>query len=290
MQRKQATVTATLKELKDDGLRALMPFANNVATWAAETLPVALETMSAFIQTRVMPVFQALGAWWSENGPVIIATGQQVVDALVAGFEALRSGAEAVVRNWETIKPIIVVVAGLVATVMIPHWVALGVAAAVNAAKNVAAWVTTHVAAVKAALIHSAEVVKMVARWLFLGAQSLLHGAKVVAGWAMTGAAAIAQGAVHVAQVGIMVAKWAFMGVQSLLHAAKVAAAWLIAMGPIGLIVAAVIAAVALIVANWDTVKAAALAVKDWIVEKFGILVDFIRGLPGKISSAASGM
>lgn len=53
--------------------------------------------------------------------------------------------------------------------------------------------------------------------------------------------------------------------------------------GPIGM-------AVVLIVKHWGKIKAGVTAVKDWIVSKFKSLVEFIRSVPGKISSAASGM
>lgn len=53
--------------------------------------------------------------------------------------------------------------------------------------------------------------------------------------------------------------------------------------GPIGLAVLA-------IVKNWDKIKAGVSAVKDWIVDKFNDVVGFVKGLPGKISSAASGL
>jgi hypothetical protein len=45
-----------------------------------------------------------------------------------------------------------------------------------------------------------------------------------------------------------------------------------------------------LIIKHWDDIKAATLAVKDWIVEKFTAVVDFFKELPGKITSATSGM
>jgi hypothetical protein len=53
--------------------------------------------------------------------------------------------------------------------------------------------------------------------------------------------------------------------------------------GPIGLAVLA-------ITRNWDKIKAGATGAKDWVVEKFGALVEFVRGLPGAIGRAASGM
>ncbi len=53
--------------------------------------------------------------------------------------------------------------------------------------------------------------------------------------------------------------------------------------GPIGL-------AVLLITKNWGKIKAGATAVKDWIVEKFGALVGFVKSLPGKITNATKGL
>ena len=130
----------------------------------------------------------------------------------------------------------------------------------------------------------------MVAKWVAHAVAATVNAAIVVAGWVATSAAAVAAVIIGVVQFGIMIAKWVLMGVVATANAAVVAAAWLVALGPIGLLVAAVIAAVVLIVANWDKIKAAATKLKDWVVEKFNALVAFVRELPGKIASAASGM
>lgn len=53
--------------------------------------------------------------------------------------------------------------------------------------------------------------------------------------------------------------------------------------GPIGLAVLA-------ITKNWDKIKAGAGAVKGFVVEKFNALIGFFTSMPGKISTAASGM
>lgn len=53
--------------------------------------------------------------------------------------------------------------------------------------------------------------------------------------------------------------------------------------GPIGI-------AVLVIAKNWDKIKAGASRVKDWIVDQFNAVVGFFRSIPGRISSAASGM
>lgn len=60
-------------------------------------------------------------------------------------------------------------------------------------------------------------------------------------------------------------------------------------LGPIGLVIAAIAAAIAIGVAlykNWDKIKAAAGAVKDWVVEKFTALKDKVSEIFGKIKDA----
>lgn len=261
----------------------------------------AFDEIGRVVQTYVVPAFHEISGWWDTNGPTVIAGATAVKDGIVAAFTAVVAAVTWVVDHWATIEPIIIGTAAVIATVMIPHWIALRVQATISAAKQVAAWVTTQVGAMKAAVVHSGQVVAMVAKWVFLGVKATFHAAVVVAGWIATGAAAIAQGVVHAAQVGLMVAKWVFLGAQSLLHAGKVAAAWLIAMGPIGLVIAAVVGLVALIVANWDTIVRVTRELWEKVTtffsnlsssvsEKVSGLVDSVttwfRELPGRILAA----
>ena len=57
---------------------------------------------------------------------------------------------------------------------------------------------------------------------------------------------------------------------------------------PTGLIIMGIAAGVVLIIANWDKIKEAALAVKDWVSEKFQQLIDFFTGIPGKIGESVN--
>lgn len=50
------------------------------------------------------------------------------------------------------------------------------------------------------------------------------------------------------------------------------------------------IGAIVLLVANFGKIKAAAASVSRWVTDKFGALVGFVTGLPGKITSATRGM
>ena len=51
-----------------------------------------------------------------------------------------------------------------------------------------------------------------------------------------------------------------------------------------------VVAMVKGVAAAWDELKAAAGAVKDWIVEKWDAMMEFLTGIPGRIGSALSTM
>lgn len=59
---------------------------------------------------------------------------------------------------------------------------------------------------------------------------------------------------------------------------------------PWTLLIAATVALVALIIANWDKIKAAALAAKDWIIDKWNAVVTFFRELPSKIGNVVRGL
>jgi TP901 family phage tail tape measure protein len=261
-----------------------------------EKMKVAIQNFGIEIGMKLLPVitsavegmqakFEQLSAWWQVNGPAITAAAAVLAAGIVATFTAVRDAIGSVASFLMEHQTVALAVFAAIG-VGLAAW---GVAATINAAKNVAAWFTTATAARTAGASHTLTTGQMVVRWAFLGAQSLAHAAKVVAGWAMTAASSVAAGAVMAAQTAVHVAKWAFLGAQSLMHAAKVAAAWLIAMGPIGLVIAAVIGLVALIIANWDTVKkvtvdlwnavkAATSAAWDWIKSAVSAAVSAVSG------------
>jgi phage-related minor tail protein len=144
---------------------------------------LALEPIATRVFTALGGYLDRFSAWWSANGPMVIATATAIGASVTAAFTTAASGVQAAIGIFQQFQPIILAVAGVVTAVFVPHFVAMGVAATVNAAKTVAAWVTTQVAAIKSAVIHSAQIVGMVAKWALLGAQSLLHAAKVAAAW-----------------------------------------------------------------------------------------------------------
>lgn len=126
-------------------------------------------------------------AWVSDLAATVWPTIQSIIvvaaTTVRGALSGIASAAEFVASNWGAIEPIVLSIGALVASVLIPHWIALGVAATVNAVKQVAAWALAQASAAGAALAHGAHVVGMVARWALLGAQSLLHAGRVAAAW-----------------------------------------------------------------------------------------------------------
>lgn len=145
-------------------------------------------------------------------------------------------------------------------------------------------------------------------------AAAAASAARQVAAWASTAASAVASAARSALAAAGVVAGWVLMGVQALAGAARVALAWLVSIGPIALVIAAIAGVIIVIVRHWDSVKRVTKAAWDavvgfvrsavsglvylfthftllgLIISHFNQIVGFIRGLPGRISSAAAGM
>lgn len=151
---------------------------------------------------------------------------------------------------------------------------------------------------------------------------STVSAATTAAAWVGSALVSIGTWIAAVVRAGITAAaQFVMMAARAVAWAVVMAAQWLIAMGPIGWIIAAVIALAILIYANWDKIKAATAAVWNWVwaklkafgswaiaffmkwnivsvmirawegvrsgvVSKATALIGWLRGLPGRITSA----
>ncbi|WP_128818029.1 phage tail tape measure protein [Streptomyces sp. S063] len=198
---------------------------------------------------------------------IVNVLGTQVIPALA------RFGQWAQ-RNGVTLR----VVAGVVAGVLVPALVLMGVAATVRGAQVVAGWVMSGVAALRSAGTQVAAGSRVVGVWLLMAGRALLNGARVAAGWLMAGAGAAASAAGQVAAGARVVGAWLLMGAQSLLQGARMAAAWVLAMGPVGWVIAAVVALGILIWKNWDKIV-------KWTTQAWGWVWSKIKSIGGQILS-----
>ena len=146
------------------------------------------------------------------------------------------------------------IVAGLITTALIPHWVALGVTALTSATTQKLAWGMTQASAAKAAFVHSWAVTAMAGGWVVMGAAAIRSGAETVAIWAMYQWESIKAVASMVAARTAIVAGWVMMGVQATINAAKMAASWFIALGPVGWVIGAIVAIGAGFIAAYENI------------------------------------
>ena len=206
------------------------------------------------------------------------------------------------VAKFIEFKTPITIIAGLLMSVLIPALVIAGIQATISAAKQVVAWVVTQAGAVAGAATSVIAAATVVAGWVLMGIQSLLGAAKVAAAWLIAmGPIALVIAAV-VGLVALIIIYW-----DEIKAAISTAIQWVIdwvsanwplllaiILGPLGLIVGYVIT-------HWDqiwgTISGVMENIKkavgngiDWVQEKFGSMIDFVKGLPASIASAASGM
>lgn len=265
------------------GIRALgLAFDGNGRT--SDGFVGKMERLGIVIRTAydgaVKPLAQFLA---SKFKPTLEAVGK-VADS---AFTVFLNVTEFLQRNATAVKA----VAAVIAAVLIPHYVALGVAATVSAATQVAAWIATKVQAIAAAVVHSAQVVLMIAKWVAMGIAATANAAVVAAAWLVSIGPIAAVVAAVVGATVLIVKNWDTIR-DAIVTAAKFVIDFLknnwplilgILTGPIGL-------AVALIIKHWETIKSAAAGVFTFVSGQFTSLVGFISGLPGKIGAAAAGM
>lgn len=200
-----------------------------------------------------------------------------VAGALLTGLEGVASATEWVARNWDTLKPILLGVGAVIATVLIPHWIRLGVQATIASAKNVAAWVAGRKAAVTSAAAQVKQSYSVIAAWGRQAAAAVKSGAETARIWLMYKVESAKAAAAVVAAKARMIAQWVRHAAIATVNAAKVAAAWLIAMGPIAVVIAAVVGLVAAIIIHWDTIKNAIATAAQWVWDRMKAIWGGIR-------------
>lgn len=207
--------------------------------------------------------------------------------AIAAGiaFTVLGRAARGTIATFEWLQQLIesnqttfTVVAAIIATVVTPALIMWGVQATIAGVKNVAAWVTSGVAATVNAALSFAGATLIAAGWVLVGIQSLLGAAKVAAAWLI----AIGPIALVVAAVAgivyLIVKHWDTIK-------EKTRAAWDWVVNQVrkvpGMIVSFFLnfTLPGLIIKHWGTIKQ---AFRDGVAKA----VEYVKGMPGKLLSA----
>ncbi|AHB31626.1 tail length tape measure protein [Arthrobacter phage vB_ArS-ArV2] len=122
---------------------------------------------------------------WEEDSRMVdfLLTVRETVLKIPDALAKLTDASKDVVKwLWDMRAPI-GIIAGLIITSLIPHWVALGVEALKSATQQKIAWAMAKGSAIQAAFTHSWAVMTMVGGWVLMGVQAMLNGAKIAAGW-----------------------------------------------------------------------------------------------------------
>lgn len=218
---------------------------------------------------RAVAAFELVSAWWASNGPAIVS-------AVTAMRDAITSAVDFIIRNWDQFKYVV----GAAVAIMIPHFVAMGVAAVVSSAQQVAAWVASGAAAVGAAVLHSAQVVLMIGKWVLLGVSALASAAQIAAAWLIS-----------LGPIALVIAAVAGVVALVIIHfdtiKSVIAGAWEFIQRHAETAMRAMLAVVTgglsellrFIITNWDEIKS---AVKSAITG----VTNLVSELPGKIIGA----
>jgi TP901 family phage tail tape measure protein len=265
-----------------------------------ERIKIAVQDAALGFGQQLAPAVQQLADLAGEHLPAMLAAAGAALTAVIGILISIGTTL-ADVNGWLQEHQTVAAVALALVVAALTAW---GVAATINAAKNVVAWVTTATAAQAAGAKHTLTTGQMVVRWAFLGAQSLLHAAKVAAAWLIAmGPIALVIAAV-IGLVVLIVKNWDTIRSKTveLWNAVKAAtsAAWAAIKGVFTGALDAIKAAVTQYFTAYRTVIAAVLsaiqavvtgafnAVRSAVSAALGALAGIASGAMGALKSAVS--
>lgn len=207
----------------------------------AKTLSADFENLQAKVGEKLAPAFTAVRL--------------AAIDAVagLSGFiDQIPAISAEVTRVAGEILPTVQRVATVIAAVLTPVWIRLGVQAVISGAKMVAGWVMAGAGAARAAVMYVVNSALIIASWVRMGAAAVVSGAQTVAIWAMYQGAALRAAATYVATQVRIVLAWAAMSAAAVASGIRTAAVWtgtIIASAATG--TAAFVASTARVVAGW---------------------------------------
>lgn len=207
------------------------------SAWWATHGPAVIQGFTDLKDAIALVVTEALADlsdWWDDNGPTVILAAETLAAAVLVAFEGLIEAGGFVIEHWDQFK----YVAGVMAAAVGVHYVRLAVGATISAATQVAAWVTTKLAAIASSVVMVAQVAIQIASWALLAARAAVQAAIVVASWALTAAASRGATTAHGVAVAAQVAGWGTLSRAAVLHAGRIAGAWIAALAPMAAVIA----------------------------------------------------
>jgi TP901 family phage tail tape measure protein len=255
-----------------------------------EQIKVAVENATIRFGQQLAPAVRQLADLAGEHLPAMLAAAGAALTAVIGILISIGTTL-ADVNGWLQEHQTVAAVALALVVAALTAW---GVAATINAAKNVVAWVTTATAAQAAGAKHTLTTGQMVVRWAFLGAQSLLHAAKVAAAWLIAmGPIALVIAAV-IGLVVLIVKNWDTIRSKTveLWNAVKAAtsAAWAAIKGVFTGALGAIKAAVTMYFTAYRTVITAVVsAIQAVVTGAFNAVRSAVSAALGALAGIASG-
>jgi tape measure domain-containing protein len=206
----------------------------------------------------------------------VIAAGTLLIGFLNETLFPALGGFGDLLTRWKT--PIMVV-AGVIATLMLPTLIAWAIQAGVTAVAVVTSWATSGAAATAGVARQIGSILLLNVQYLRMGAQAMLGAVRVVAAWVLQKAPMLVTLALAIATFAVLIAQWVAIGIAAMVNALIVAAAWLVAFWPVALVIAAIIAVIAIFVIFWDEIKAILGKIWEFIKDIFGKVKDFVVGV-----------
>jgi phage-related minor tail protein len=245
---------------------------------------------------------------------VVNVLGAKVIPAITSFAEAMSpvvDNAKAVVQWVSANREPLLIVAGVITTVLLPALVQWGVTATISAASNVAAWLSSSASATTGAASQVLASWAVVGGWIKQAAQAVLSGAITVGAWVLMGVEAMANAA-------IIAAAWLLsMGPIPIIIAAIVALVALVILnwstikswtekiftwiwGKIQQVFNLILflfknfTGPGLIISHWKSIMNFTNTAFSYVQSraKAGLdaVVNFVKGLPGRIASAGGAL
>jgi hypothetical protein len=277
-------IPAFLKSLSS-GSDAMDGFSGG-AERMGETLNSNAQTSITQWKRTAQQAFLGLGNWaiphvdaLADAAATNLGPGLEVAGDAMAWLWGASQDAIGFIEDHQTTFSII---AGIIMTLLVPAFIALGVQASIAAAKTVAGWVATAAGATMSAGLQLASLTLMGGRWIWAGAQALLGAARMAAAWLIAlGPIGLAIAAI-VAVVVAVVKNWDTIK-------AKTAAVWDWVVSKVkkvpGMIVGFFLnfTLPGLIIKHWDSIKNTFSKGADKVVS-------FMKSLPGRLLRAVGNL
>lgn len=281
-------------------LPAIVKMIAQTVVWGATSTASGAKAVAAWVTSSAKAVWGAIvqtASMWKTVGGWVAMGATAIVQGVIIAAQWVAMQAKAA---WS------VLMQAPQFAVLIASWVASGAAAVTQTAVIIASWVAQKASAL---LNIGITVASVVAGWIVMAASSIAGAIAMAAAWFI---ALGPVGWVIAAIVGLVILIVVFWDEIWAATTAIFSAVWEFIKGAFDKVMAAIDWVIEWVKSNWplllailtgpfglaiyfiikfkDEIIAAAKGAVQWVKDRFGDLLDFFKGLPGKVAKAVSGL